>query len=67
MKIINKTIANSSVSDMYTFFTVPDPGFFPNTDPDLDPDSGNKRHFFTGNNKYFVGNLFFSQKSRYFI
>ena len=38
----------TSVSDPYTFYTDPDPGIFPNTDPDPAPDPGKKHNFSKG-------------------
>jgi len=60
------SILTSSVSNSYTYFTDPDPGFFPYPGSRLLFNT-EKKHFFKGNFKRFVGNLFFNQKSRYFI
>ena len=58
----------TKVSDSYTFFTDPDLGFFQYGSGsrllfDPEPDPGYKKNtFFIGNNKNFVGYLFFAAR-----
>ena len=70
-QIVRNRISTVSVSGLtvrYMFFTDldPDPGFFPNNDPDCFSVRIRilvKNTFFKGNNKNVVGNLYFNQKS----
>ena len=58
------TVMNS-VADPYTFFMDPDPGFFFNTDPVPNPDTGNKNIFSKAIQQFWGIILVFDQKSRF--